>query len=439
MENTHDMREKILGIVVEYNPLHKGHLFHLDQSISKSAASGVIAVMSGNFVQRGEPAIVDKFDRTYMALKSGVNLVLEIPAIYAVQDAGGFACGAIGILERSGVVTDLVFGSESSELEMLDKVADLIVSRKNELNVKEKTYMKKGFSYPNARKYSLKEMICEECGHYAEGFEETISKSNDILGLEYLRWMRIYESGIVSGTVKRVGSNYNDDNFNGEFSSASAIRKMALNGDWDNLIQAVPELTGVCLEKYRSLGGFFTQDDLREFFFVFLLARNRDHLKKYYGITEGMEKRFADAVKSSDGIDDMLESVKSKRVTYSRLKRTLLYMLFEIDGKMIKDSEYFGPQYIRVLGFDRKGRDILSKMRNAAVIPIISTPSSFNQVLRNYRKALKEEIPYFFDERVFRAQLEMDFRMSDFYYHMLAKKHGVKYVSEIKRPPIIIM
>jgi len=237
----------VLGLVVEYNPFHNGHLHHLNASKSLVNSDYVVAVMSGNFVQRGEPAIIDKFSRAEIALKMGIDIVFELPFVYTIQDASGFANGAIGVLERTGVVSDLVFGSESADIEGLSQISDILINQPKEYKKTLNRYLKEGLSFPNARKYALNDyftQISEE-----KEIIEKLEKSNDILGLEYLNALKLYDSKIKPQTIKRIGVNYNEEQYTGEISSATAIRKLIEQGELEKVKAAVPDVSYDILER----------------------------------------------------------------------------------------------------------------------------------------------------------------------------------------------
>lgn len=215
---------KVLGIVVEYNPFHNGHLHHLKEAKTLINPDYTIAVMSGNFVQRGEPAILDKFSRAEIAVNMGVDVVLELPFVYCIQDASGFATGAIGVLERTNVVTDIVFGSESSNLEVLDKISNILYEQPKNFKKLLNKNLKKGLSFPNARKFALVEHL--ESSNYEHNVLDILEQSNDILGLEYLNALKLYNSKIVPHTIQRIKAEYNQKEFTGEISSATAIRNL---------------------------------------------------------------------------------------------------------------------------------------------------------------------------------------------------------------------
>lgn len=215
---------KVLGLIVEYNPMHNGHLYHLNEAKKIVNPDFTVAVMSGNFCQRGEPAIINKFARTLMALKNGIDIVFELPTVYALQDAGGFAFGAVSILNNLKIITDFVFGSESNDINFLKKIAEILYTQPKNFDEYFKNELKKGYSYPNARKYALQKFL-----KFDNETLKKIEKSNDILGIEYIFSILKLNSKIRFHTIKRIKSSYNDPVLRGSISSATAIRTAIKN------------------------------------------------------------------------------------------------------------------------------------------------------------------------------------------------------------------
>jgi predicted nucleotidyltransferase len=372
-----------------------------------------MAVMSGDFVQRGTPAFTDKWVRTKMALNSGVNLVVELPALFAFQDAGGFASGAVNLLERTGICDHLIFGSESGDIELLKETAKILVENEYTLSEIEEKYMKKGFSHPNARKYALNELL-EHSGK--SGVLDVLSNSNDILGLEYLKALKKTRSSISATCIKRIGSSYHNEEILEELSSATAIRKEFYQGNISNIQKNVPESV---LQIINDLDFKRITPNLEDFETTILnkfRALTRDHIKRYYGFTEGLDLRFTNFAMTAQSLDELLLAVKSKRFTYTRLQRLLLYFLFELTVSEVKEAQEYGPQYIRVLGFDEKGRELLSEMKKTAWLPIISTPSTYNKTYNKYEKKFeKTGKPYYSSYNVYKKHIQFDFRVSDYY------------------------
>ncbi|MFN3328428.1 MAG: nucleotidyltransferase family protein, partial [Fervidobacterium pennivorans] len=294
---------KVLGIVVEYNPFHYGHLHHLKESIKLVNPDYVVAVMSGNFCQRGEPAIVNKYARAKIALLNGVDLVLELPTVYAIQDAGGFALGSVGILHKTGVVTDIVFGSESGDIEFLKKVAHILVNQTPEFQTEFKKQLKMGFSYPNARKYALMGILSEEVAK--------LSKSNDILGVEYVKALMKFNSSIEPNIIKRIGADDNDPEFKGKLSSATAIRKVIRAGQFETAKDAIPPTTYEILKEEFSKGRGPVFWEYLEFVIAMFRKMKREDFEKIYSFNEGLDLRFFEAAKNTGDLKSFVEKVKA--------------------------------------------------------------------------------------------------------------------------------
>ncbi|KUK22696.1 MAG: hypothetical protein XD57_1210, partial [Thermotoga petrophila] len=224
---------------MEYNPFHNGHLYHLTSARELVRPDYTIAVMSGNFCQRGEPAVIDKFARAEIALRMGIDVVLELPVVFATQDAGGFAFGAVSVLDATGVVTDVVFGSESNDIGFLQRVAQILYEQPDEYQKFLHEELKKGYSFPNARKYALMRYFSMKGWNEEEVLR--LEKSNDILGVEYIHSALKIGSNIRFHTIKRVGAEEKDTSFRGRFSSATAIRNLIREERWEEVRDSLPE------------------------------------------------------------------------------------------------------------------------------------------------------------------------------------------------------
>lgn len=441
--------EKVLGIVVEYNPFHYGHHYHLRQANKLSQSDAVIAVMSGHFVQRGEPAVMDWDARVRVALNAGVNLVIMLPGIYSNQDAGGFALGSIGLLHHTGLVTDLVFGSESADLETMRLISEVLVDPPEAFRSRLSARLKEGLSFPNARKHALYDFFSDRT-EIPQAQLQLVEGSNDILGLEYLNALKVLKSSIEPHVISRVGADDNDTSFQGRFSSATAIRQLFTlyrsSGD-TALLKSIQDtmppyawetFRKEVIERSRTVG----MEDLCQFILLFLRGRNRDHLKAYQGVEEGLDIRLAHSAKKARSIRDLLQTVKAKRFTHSRLRRMMINLLFEIHGEMIHEANHAGPQYIRVLGFDTKGQALLAQMREAASLPVITTPSLYLKTMDRFfskarKKAIRQRctVESQVSIRSFRLQFELDMRMGDLYRSLSDPED--QYL-EIQRRPVII-
>ncbi|RKX42504.1 MAG: nucleotidyltransferase, partial [Thermotogae bacterium] len=350
----------VAGIVAEYNPFHNGHLYHMESARKITNCEAVVVVMSGSFCQRGEPAIIDKFSRAEAALQCGADLVLELPFCFAVQDAGGFAKGAVSLLSRTGVVTDIVFGSESGNLEALSKMAHVLVKQPPpfpELIHKE---LKKGLSFPNARKKALLAFF-QATSELNPQDVLSIEKSNDILGLEYVKALIELSLSMKPHVVKRVGANYLSSKFSGTFSSATAIRESILCGRWDNVSQSVPEKSlNIILRELNEGRGPVALRNMESLILSSLRLKSRRELENIYGFSEGLEKRFIKCAAKAGTLEEFFKCVNSKRFTLSKIKRLSLFSFFNLDREFMEKSNKEGPQYLRVLGFNTKGQNLLS-------------------------------------------------------------------------------
>ncbi|PNR95726.1 nucleotidyltransferase [Petrotoga sp. 9PWA.NaAc.5.4] len=406
---------KVLGVIVEYNPFHNGHLYHLQQSKALINPDYVVAVMSGNFVQRGEPAIIDKVSRSEIAVKMGIDIVFELPFVYSIQDASGFAVGAIGTLERTGVVTDIAFGSESSDLETLKNISDILTNQPKKFKKLLNKHLKEGLSFPNARKYALNEYL--ESLYAEKNIIDILEKSNDILAIEYLNSLKLYNSEIIPHTIKRIKAEYNEKNFTGEISSATAIRAIIQKNDFELIKKALPEVSYEILRREISLKKapiFF--EDMRDMILAKLRMMKREELLEIDGIKEGLDRRFLDCSNSSSTLFELLECVKTKRFTLTRLKRTLLKIFFNLKENEVRRYDKYGPQYLRVLAFNNKGQKLLNHIKKVSKYPLITTPSKYKRIYYKLNNdCLKTDKKYISYPEIFLTQIEYDFLATNIY------------------------
>lgn len=360
------MKKNIVGLIVEYNPFHNGHLYHIQQINEKFKDSIKIAIMSGDFVQRGEPSIINKFDKTRMALSYGVDIVIELPAFYSTQSAELFALGSIASLEKLSC-DNIVFGSESDNLEKLKNIANISLTKEFSLSLQ--TYLSEGFSYPTAFSKAL--------------FDEKL-KSNDLLALEYLKAIKTLKAKINPITIKREKAGYYDRGSE-NISSASYIRKVLLSDDKDKLEKIrtlVPEESFKMIEKninnLSKLSAFF---DLIKY----EILKNFDNLKNIQDIEIGFENRLFEFI-NEEKFQEFFDKILTKRFTISRLQRILIHILLGITQDMTKEIKKDVP-FVKILGFSDNGRkylNFLKKEENYLDRKIIISS-------RNLKKYLSEE------------------------------------------------
>jgi predicted nucleotidyltransferase len=373
---------KVLGIIAEYNPFHNGHLYHLEESKKLSSADYTVCVMSGNFIQRGEPAILDKWARTEMALLSGVDLVIELPVVYAMSSAEFFAYGAVKILDSLGVVDSICFGSETGSIYMLNKIADVLYNEPEDYKLKLKLYLAKGLSYPSAREAALKQYFSNITPIY-EHISHLMNASNSILGIEYLKAIKRIKSSIVPLTIKRIKNEYNSQEITGNISSATAIRKHVFHCSQQrsclNLSQVLPASSLAVLQREFECGrGPVFSKKFEDIIIYSLRKMSTEQIRNLPYVSEGLENRIKDAARSSGSLEDIIEKVITKRYTRTRIQRSIFSILTGLTADEFNlFNKYGGPQYIRVLGFNPKGRELLSVANKRASLPIIVKTANF--------------------------------------------------------------
>ena len=351
---------KVLGIVGEYNPFHNGHLYHLEESKKITSSNYTVAVMSGNFTQRGSTAIIDKWSRAEMAIKNGIDLVIELPVLYATSSAENFADGAIKILDSLKVVDYVSFGSETSDVDILDTFADILYKEPLKYRSFLSHELKKGISFPKARENAL--MM------YLNGnrkYINVLSSPNNILGIEYLKALKKHKSSISPISIARFETGYNDVTYSGNIASATAIRNIIKNGGFDALRKLLPNSSyGILIESIKK-GHIIPDLSVFEKQIIYnLRSMYPFEIAELAEVSEGLENSLKNAADSCNTLDELLNKVKSKRYTSTRLQRILIYSLLNITKKDIEISKKAIP-YIRVLGLNKRGKFLISEIAKA--------------------------------------------------------------------------
>lgn len=387
---------KVLGIIAEYNPFHNGHLYHINESKKAVGADYTIAIMSGNFVQRGDTSLVDKWSKANMALQSGVDLVIELPVIYSISSAENFASGSIKILNSLKIVDYLSFGSELCDVNLLNEFANVLYAQPKEYLSILNHELGKGFSYPKARENALL-MYLNDIRKYAN----ILSSPNNILAIEYLKALKQENSPIIPVSIRRNKVDYNSTEIVDGFASATAIRKIALTNDVWSLRKAMPKPSFDIM--YEQLRSGKTVSDLSKFEHEIIYNLRRMSLSEIADlpdVTEGLENLIKNAANSCNTIDELISIIKSKRYTTTRLKRILVYCLLGITKKDMQNSKKVTP-YIRVLGCNEKGKELLSGIAHAnSKLDIITSPRKFLDTSNN---------------KILKSMLEKDIFATDVY------------------------
>ena len=413
---------KAVGLVTEYNPFHNGHLYHLNKAMELTGADISVAVMSGDFVQRGEPAVLDKYTRTSMALNSGVNLVVELPVNYAVSSAESFAAGALKVLDYIKA-DSIAFGSESGDIERLSKLAHVLCDNEDTLYKEISKYTANGISYAAARQKVVEKLTDKDTA-------AMLTSSNNILAVEYLKAIIKNNYAIKPYTVQRQGDSYNDTDIRSEYASATALRE---NLKADNISEYIPVKAGLILSSNTN---YIYPDDITEVLFTRLLdilfASNYDknvfieNVMQYPDVSKEIAGRLYKSAmdmitrtvpQRSESKDNwafsfgsLCEHIKTKEVPLSRIKRALVRITLGLDKKRME--KYVNEPYIRVLGFDKKGQEYLSYIRKTVEVPLITKTADYKEMLLD------------------------DIHAANIYNMIVAGKYGVKELGDFVRGPV---
>ena len=351
---------KVLGIVGEYNPFHNGHLYHLEESKKITSSNYTVAVMSGNFTQRGSTAIVDKWSRAEMAIKSGIDLVIELPLLYATSSAENFADGAIKILDSLKVVDYVSFGSETSNINILENFADILYNEPFKYKILLSNELKKGISFPKARENALIMYLNNN-----KKYTNILSSPNNILGIEYIKALKKHKSNITPISIARFETGYNDVTYSGNIASATAIRNIIKNGGFDVLRKLLPNSSYSTLIEKLKQGHIVPDLSVFEKQIIYnLRSMYPSEISELAEVSEGLENSIKNAADSCNTLDELLNKLKSKRYTSTRLQRILLYSLLNITKKDIELSKKIIP-YVRVLGLNKRGKFLISEIAKA--------------------------------------------------------------------------
>lgn len=380
---------KTVGIIAEYNPFHEGHLYQIRQVRQRFHADFVVIAMSGDFVQRGEPAIYDKYLRTEIALAAGADLILELPVCFATSSAEDFASAGVTLFDRLGVVDGLCFGSESGDLAPLETVAELLSSELEQYKELLQGYLKSGDSFPRARAKALSLCFTASAPEKTapEDVEALLSSPNNILGVEYLKSLKRRKSQITPMTLKRTGQGYHDCSLpeDDAFSSASALRRgiSASQVDYARILSSL----GLASVNFQPVFGRQTPifpDDLSLVFNwrMLELIQAGQNLADFADLSPELAARLTRASLEFDTFTGRIRQLKTRQYTYTRISRALLHLLLEItdaDISLAKSLDYI--PYVRILGFRRSAKPLLSEIKQNCPLPLITKTADARQIL----------------------------------------------------------
>ena len=372
---------KTIAIIAEFNPFHNGHQHLISQCKKDLEADRCIVIMSGDFVQRGAPAIVSKFSRTRMVLSCGADLVLELPLYYSCGSAEYFAQGAVSILDRLGIVDYLCFGSESGNIDNLAKIAGILTEESSEFKSLLSSYQKNGDSFALARQKALLEVLDKESpAEDLNKIKESVSSPNNILGIEYIKALLRLKSSIKPYTIERLGEGYNSDALT-TMASATAIRH-ALFNDEEKLEPAMPKECLYLLTDYK--GKFADTNLFSDLLYYKLISEKELGYSRYLDVTEDLSNKILANLESYTSFDGFCTILKSKDMTYSRISRCLTHILLDITSSNMEDYKKDSfTSYARILGMKETAFPLLKEANDVSQIPIING-------LKNAEKELNE-------------------------------------------------
>ncbi|MBO5348464.1 MAG: nucleotidyltransferase [Clostridia bacterium] len=365
---------RVLGIIAEYNPFHNGHMYHLGQAKKQSGAEYSICVMSGNFVQRGNTSILNKWKKAEMALLNGIDLVIELPTIYSVASAESFSLGAIKLLESLKIVDAISFGAETEDFAALNNISSIVCEEPKKYKDLLNQELKKGISFPKARENALM-LYLNDNKRYAN----ILNSPNNILAIEYLKSLKKIKSTIQPIPIKREKVYYNDNTIVDELASATAIRNLLKNKQFSEIRKVVPNDTYKILNKENELGNIVLDLSKYEQQIIYNLRKmSVAEIAELPDVNEGLEHSIKNAANFSNNIKDFINIVKTKRYTQTRIQRILICALLGITKKDVAMSKRAIP-YIRVLGFNEKGKELISRISKAnPKAQIITSVKKFN-------------------------------------------------------------
>lgn len=410
---------KVAAIIAEYNPLHNGHEFQIKRARQLTGADFIIIVMSGDFTQRGVPAVIDKYQRTKMALNAGADLVIEMPLYYSCSSAEYFASGAINLLKGLGVVDYLVFGSECGDIKILADIADVLINHKQEISGVIHGLVKEGLSYPIARVRAVEEAIPNSYEHV-----EAMNFPNNILGFEYIRALKQFESSIIPVTNLRIGAGYHDRMMDNPICSSLAIRSsLEETNEIERVRSQIPfHVYKILEEQYGKTFPVLNKDISSILKYKLLLDEGKGY-EEYLDISPDFSAKIIKNLNKYESYSQFCDLLKSKDITYVRVARNLLHILLNIKKESMKKYKEEGYIfYARMLGFKKSSNELLSALKSKASIPIISK-------LADARHQLSP---------IGMEMLETDIQAAHIYDTIVSEKFKIPTVSEFSREIVII-
>ena len=412
---------KTVGLITEYNPFHNGHAYHIEKAKMLTGADRVIVVMSGDFVQRGAPAVMPKHLRAESALLSGASLIIELPVCFATGSAEYFAQGSISLLNQLGCIDSICFGSECGDLHLLKEIAQILADEPIEYQTALKQALKEGASFPAARQEAL--------NIYSDKYSEILASPNNILGIEYLKALAKIHSKMEPFTIKRIGAGYHDMDIDGQFSSATAIRSdiyqlADVNSSSESLplthIQTqVPSSCHELMKKNYQTRYPVKADDFSLLLKAKLLSETAGSLSHYLDMSPELANRILRLRNDYLSFEQFCDLLKTKELTRSRISRSFIHVLLGITNDWLTAMKA-PASYARILGFRRDHADLLGILKRTSDIPLITSPA----------RAVLADTAY--------QMLELDIYASNLYESVITDLYGTPFHNELTKQIIKI-
>lgn len=440
---------KIVGIIAEYNPFHNGHAYQIERIRETTGADYIIAAMSGDFTQRGEPAIIDKYARTQMALSCGVDLIVELPALWAVSSAEFFARAGVCLFDQMGCVDELCFGAETDNVSLLSLAADILAEEPASYKEIFASCLKDGKSFPLARATALEQYLSTVDFNGSvfsaadslklQELSDILSAPNNILAIEYLKSLKLCHSNIRPYPILRKGAGYHDTDISAPNASASAIRNVlksvsaapdtACKSDpnecfWKQSIQhTMPTEAFNVFSKYLKHFPYVEADDFSQILGYLLMTSSAESLSSFIDCNNEIARRLQKNLFSFSSVEQFTELNKSRDITYTRMSRIFMHMLLQMkDSDLILAKNCNYVPYIRPLGFLRSSSGVLAQLKKHSDIPVIGK-------LADARKYLSSDALTLLEKDIFAANL---------YEQILAQKKGILPRNEYTREIVLL-
>lgn len=389
---------QVAGIIAEYNPFHNGHKYQLEQIKKRTGADYIIIAMSGNFLQRGTPALVDKYTRAKMALLQGADLILEIPTIWATASAEYYAHAGVHLLADTGVVTHLGFGAETNNHALLENIALFLVQEDSCYQKCLQTYLKQGLTFPEARTHSLRDSLS-----LSESEISLLSQPNNILALEYYKALHTQNAAITPCLIQRKGDSYHATDIHSAFASASAIRQMlsadANDTNTDILKKVLPDSSYECLKEYQQTYGYLFEDTISSMLGYQLHSCAASHFDSFADCSLELSHRIENHLPKYENFSQFCDLLKTRELTHTRISRVLIHIFLQITTqhyRLGKELDYI--PYLRVLGFRKSASSLLHEIKKISDVPLITKPADAH-------KYIADNAQWMFEKDIFASNI----------------------------------